>query len=250
MRCTLRTLLLLLLATTTLCAQRSRNLHTLSSDLSVRQLSPGVWLHTWWQEVEGWGRFTSNGLIVVSNGEALLIDTPVNDTMTAQLLDWIARDLHTPVRRAILTHAHSDRMGGIGELKRRGIVSYAQPRTIEWAAEQGWQRPDSALAVEQRVAVGNRTVLAWFPGPGHAPDNMVVWLERERLLYGGCLVKAEDAESIGYVGDAVVVQWPQTIRRVSARFSKAKTVIPGHGVIGGRRALRRTLELLKETAQP
>lgn len=235
---------LLLLAAISLHAQVDRRVHTVTPDIEVRELAKGVWLHTWWMETPGFGRFTCNGLIVVSGRESLLIDTPVNDSMTAQLLDWIADSLKAPVRRAVVTHAHDDRMGGINELKHRGIISYAQPETFELAAKQGWSQPDSALAVEQQVAVGSRSVLAWFPGGGHSPDNMVVWLERERILFGGCLVKSYDAGSIGNLSDAVVDQWPGTIHRVSKRFPKARVVIPGHGSVGGREALKRTLALL------
>ena len=34
----------------------------------------------------------------------------------------------------------------------------------------------------------------FYPGPGHAPDNVVVWVGRERLLFGGCLLKDEEAQ--------------------------------------------------------
>lgn len=238
--------MILLLCSQTLSAQEAAVSHNLSPELQVRPLSEGVWLHTWWTESPEWGRFSSNGLIVVSNGEALLIDTPGNDTLTEQLLRWAADSLGTPIRRAILTHAHDDRMGGIGALKRAGVISYSLPRTADWAERQKWPRPDSLLADEQTIRIGDRSVLTYFPGPGHTPDNLVVWLDREKILYGGCLVKPENSQTIGNLGDAVVEEWPQSIRRLIARFPAAVTVVPGHGKVGRTGALQRTLELLKD----
>jgi metallo-beta-lactamase class B len=213
-------------------------------EIELRRIADGVWVHTWWMEAPGWGRFSSNGLVVVSDDEALLIDTPVDDAMTERLLEMISDSTDATVRRAIVTHAHNDRMGGIGALKEAGVVCYALPYTADWGERQGWARPDSLLSTEQVISIGSRTVTTWFPGAGHSPDNLVVWLPDEKILHGGCLVKSEESQSIGNLGDAVVDEWPATIRKVQARFPDAAIVIPGHGSIGGIGALTRTLELL------
>jgi hypothetical protein len=51
----------------------------LSSDLSVEELVPGIWLHESWAEIEGFGRSPANGLVIAGQGEAAQIGTPWND---------------------------------------------------------------------------------------------------------------------------------------------------------------------------
>jgi metallo-beta-lactamase class B len=65
------------------------------------------------------------------------------------------------------------------------------------------------------------------------------------VLFGGCLVKSEESSDLGFVGDADLAHWPVAIEAVRARYPDAAIVVPGHGAPGTRRALERTLELLK-----
>lgn len=246
----LRTLVLLLAAHLLAMAGPARAQspdegYRLTPDLHVRPLGDGVWLHTWWMETPEYGRFSSNGMVVTSGREALLIDTPVDDALTERLLQWASDSLGAVVRRAVLTHAHNDRMGGIAALKRAGIVSYASPRTADRAEAQQWPGPDSLLADEQSLSVGNQSALIFFPGAGHTPDNIVVWLEPERLLFGGCFLKSEASQALGNLADADVTAWPASVRRLMSRFPGAEVVVPGHGAVGGFRTITHTLDLLE-----
>lgn len=83
---------------------------------------------------------------------------------------------------------------------------------------------------------------AFYPGPGHTSDNIV--LKFRRALFAGCLIKALDAPDLGFIGDADVASWPASVRRVAARYPKV-TVIPGHGQIDLEGAsYQHTLDLL------
>ena len=238
-------LLLVFLPQATL-AQTDQTVHQLADDLEVSRLSEGVWLHTTWRDLRGVGRFPSNGLIVVSDEKAMLIDTAWGDTLTEMLLHWIDAELGASVESAVLTHAHDDRMIGIGVLKQAGVTSYALPQTLEGAARQHWPLPDSVLAPTQRLSVGSRTVETFFPGPGHTPDNLAVWLPQEKLLFGGCMVRAAGARSMGNVADADVEEWPRSITNLLSRYDAVQIVVPSHGPVGDRGLLEHTLHLLKE----
>ena len=89
-------------------AQTAPAEHRLDDDLTVRPLSEGVYLHTSWRDFAGGVRFPSHGLIVVSDGQALLVDTAWGDTLTNILLQWIDTTLAVSVEGAVLTHAHDD----------------------------------------------------------------------------------------------------------------------------------------------
>lgn len=84
----------------------------------------------------------------------------------------------------------------------------------------------------------------FFPGPGHAPNNVVLWFPDQQILFGGCLIKSASADSLGFTGDADLRAWPEAVRRVAARYRPA-LVVPGHGPLAlGDAPLRHTLDLL------
>lgn len=226
-------------------AQSVHDTYRLSPDLEVRKLADGVWLHTSWKDMQEWGRVLSNGIIVVSEGEALLIDTAWGEEPTEQLIDWISTTLKAPVVRAVVTHSHDDKMGGIGVLKRAGVTTYAQRLTSELAAQRGMALPDSLFTTEQLIPVGDRYVEAYFPGAGHTPDNVVVWLPDAKLLHGGCMIKEATSQHLGNLSDAVVSEWPASIERLMSRYGEAQVVVPSHGPVGDKELLDHTLHLLE-----
>ncbi|MNY76298.1 Beta-lactamase type II precursor [compost metagenome] len=65
-------------------------------------------------------------------------------------------------------------------------------------------------------------------------------------MFGGCLIKEVEA-SKGYLGDANVKEWSQTVKKIKQRFPDAKIIIPGHGNIGGTELLDYTIKLFKDT---
>lgn len=217
---------------------------TISADVQVSELRPGVWIHTSWYTYPSGTRFPSNGLIVQEGDHLLLIDTAWGELLTEQLLNWIDATLRLPVTRAIVTHSHHDRIGGAAALERRGIPILAHPLTRRFAAEQGLPIPDTiaGLAVAGSAArIGAMEV--YYPGPAHAHDNLMVWLPETGILFGGCAVRSSSAASLGNVAHADVAGWPSAMERAERRYGTAELVVPGHGDVGGAELLRHTLSL-------
>jgi metallo-beta-lactamase class B len=73
----------------------------------------------------GWGRIGSNGLIYTINGEALLFDTPMTDSLTKQLVSWITYSLKVRIVGFVPNYWHDDCMGGLNYINSIGIPSYA-----------------------------------------------------------------------------------------------------------------------------
>jgi glyoxylase-like metal-dependent hydrolase (beta-lactamase superfamily II) len=61
----------------------------------------------------------------------------------------------------------------------------------------------------------------------------VAWLPNQRVLFGGCLVKSITTDDLGYVADAVLRDWPATLRRLRARYPAPAITVPGHGTLRG-----------------
>lgn len=221
-----------------------RDTFELHPGLRVVAIGPGIWVHTSSRRYSNGRIIPSNGLIIATRDGPVLIDTAWDDEQTSQVLAWIERQFGRPVRKALVTHAHDDRMGGMGALRRAGVRAAALTLTSERAATFGWQVPDTipALAIKAyRFAPG---VEVYYPGPGHTPDNVVVWVANARLVFGGCLIKDAAAKNLGFTGDADLAGWPQAVERVRAAYPEAIHVVPGHGAPGGTELFGRTVALL------
>jgi metallo-beta-lactamase class B len=213
---------------------------TLGPDLEVRELQPGVWLHV---SVER--GIPANGLIVRTPAGLVLVDTGWNDSQAERLMAWTEKDLHAPIARAIVTHSHVDRSGGMAALVRRKIPVGASDLTIAKVRAAGGPAGDVLLAAGPDASAKGPGFEVFYPGAGHTADNVVVWLPETRILFGGCFVKAETAEDLGNIADADLTAWPMSVAAVRGRYPSAATVVPGHGPVGGMAALDRTVELLR-----
>jgi metallo-beta-lactamase class B len=205
------------------------------------QLSPNVWVYTSTHLVDGLGYYPANGAIVVHGDEALLIDTGWNDADAQVILDAWDRLGKARITRALVTHFHRDRVGGIGALAKRGIPAFGNPLTIGLAIDAGLPAPKPLHEVEKRkVHFGG--VEVYYPGAGHTVDNIVAWIPRDGIIFGGCLVKSTTEPDLGNVTDGDISAYPKTLARVARTYPKARHVIPGHGTFRGD-ALAHTLAL-------
>ncbi|WP_261921641.1 MBL fold metallo-hydrolase, partial [Vibrio aestuarianus] len=88
-------------------------------------------------------------------------------------------------------------------------------------------------------------VEVYYPGAGHTDDNVVVWLPKENILVAGCLLRANEENNIGWIGDADTDKWAQSVRKVQNKFPNVKLVIPGHGEVGeGSGMITHTIEVI------
>lgn len=220
----------------------------LADDVRIEPLVPGIWRHVSVKVIPGYGPFASNGLIVDAGAGSLVIDTAYTDAQTAQLLDWAASKVG-PVRALIATHAHDDRMGGVGAARGRGIPVISHTRAADRAVEQGWPRPDETFADTLDLSRFGVQGQAYYPGPAHAPGNVVVWLPEPGVLFGGCMIRAQAHTRLGHLADADVPGWAAAAQKVLERFGGARSVVPGHGAPGGIELVRHTRELARRGAR-
>lgn len=220
----------------------------LGSDLEVSRLEEDLWLYRAGTELEPFGAVTSNGLIVGGSEGAWLIDTPWSDAQTAVLLDWIEARVG-PLSGLVATHFHEDRMGGIAEVHRRGIESWGHLSTARLGAAAGFEPPRRTFEAAQELSTGSEAFEVFYPGAGHTLDNTVVWFPERKLLFGGCLVKSAGSKGAGFVGDAVLEAWPESLEILEKRYPDALTVIPGHGRAGGLDLLAHTAGLVGKAAE-
>ena len=184
-----------------------------------------------------------------------MIDTPWDTAQTRQLIDWVGTNLKRRVILTIVTHSHEDRLAGTEILRQHGARVISTPLTAKLAKVQGSPVPDAVLSNDTTFTIGGTPIETYFPGAGHAPDNIVVWLPKQNLLFGGCFIKSVEASSLSNIADADINAWPNSIRRLHERYPKANLIIPGHqswntkassiALPFGHPALKRTMDLLE-----
>ncbi len=218
---------------------------TLGPDLEVHRLRPGYWVHVS-RDPQG---IPANGMLVRTRRGLLLVDTGWSESQTERLLAWGRKALGGRVREAIVTHFHNDRTGGLAALARHHVPVVALDLTADKLRQGGAAEvPGRVFTAAEGVRADPLGFEAFYPGAGHAPDNIVVWFPAARILFGGCLVKAEAAPDLGNVADADLARWPSAVDAVRARYPEAAIVIPGHGPVGTAQALAHTVDLLRARA--
>jgi len=216
----------------------------LSDDVYVAQLSPRLWVHSTVGVLDDGSKYAANGMLLEDGDGSILFDAGWNANEAVTLIDWAAKVLKHPVVKAYVTHSHNDRTGGMGALEQRGIPVYGTALTVELAAKARNPVPDHVMPVPTEPVSVAADAMILFPGAGHTRDNLVVYFPQEHSLYGGCFLKAGDAQGLGNTADSDVKAWPASVKKMQTEFPTESTTIPGHGSMDGD-AAGRTLELLK-----
>jgi len=198
--------------------------------------------------------FTSNAGFVITGEGVVVFDALGTPALGEAMIAAIASVTKEPVKLVIVSHYHADHVYGLQAFAARGIPI--------WANEKGrayLQSPASAERLAQRRAelapwVDDRTrVVAadrWLRfdaspeigfafgktkfrlievGGAHSPEDIMLWMEDERLLFSGDLYFTG---RIPYVGNADSKAWLLALDRI-VRL-EPRTVIPGHGAMSTR----------------
>lgn len=219
---------------------------TISDDLELTRITENSYIHISYLTISNSRRVPCNGLIYISGNEAFIIDTPVNDEITLDLINWLENNLNVNVSGVIVNHWHVDCMGGLNQIHKAGIKSYAHELTCEIAASKNLPVPEFGFKDSLIINSGDKEIVCKYFGAAHTIDNIVVWIPEEKILFGGCMVKALSANNPGNINDADMDSWPVTIDKVIKRYGNAQIVVPGHGNYGGTELLTYTLNLIRQ----
>lgn len=209
--------------------------------LKIQELNDGVYLHTSYQNVDGFGLVDANGLVVIVDNDAYIVDTPWSAQDTENLLDWIKARGFT-AKASVSTHFHEDRTAGIETLNAQAIPTYASTLTNTLLREAGKAQAKNVFEFDDFWLVKDQ-IEVFYPGAGHSQDNVVVWLPDQRLLFGGCLIRADETQSLGNLSDAVTSAWPESAENLQSKYGDARFVVPGHGKVGDISLLEHTRQL-------
>jgi glyoxylase-like metal-dependent hydrolase (beta-lactamase superfamily II) len=189
--------------------------------------------------------FISNAGFVVTPAGVVVIDALGSPQLARELLEEIAKITTQPVTHVIVTHYHADHIYGLQEFRKRGARILAHRGSLEyihsdtatsrlrasrvdlapWIDEQTeLVVPDQWVEGASELAVGGQRLLLQPVGPAHTPEDLVVFLPSERVLFAGDMVFRG---RIPFVGQADSRQWIAALDTLLKM--EPRVVVPGHG---------------------
>ncbi|KAF2334507.1 MAG: subclass B1 metallo-beta-lactamase [Flavobacterium nitrogenifigens] len=216
-----------------------------NSPLQISHLTGDFYVYRTFNDYKG-VKVSANAMYVVTKEGVVLFDAPWDKTQFQPLLDSIEAKHNKKVVMVFATHSHEDRAGGLDFYKQKGIRTYSGKLTDEILKKNNEGRAEFIIPDDATFTVGQYTFEVYYPGKGHAPDNIVVWFGKEKILYGGCFIKSAEAKDLGNLGDADVKEWERSIKKVQSKFKYPKYVIPGHDDGTTSESINHTLKLVQD----
>lgn len=228
----------------------------------ARQVSPSSWY------VEGTSalgskanqNFISNAAFVVTPAGVVVIDALGSPELARRLVAQIAQITPKPITHVIVTHYHADHIYGLQTFKdmgarviaHRAALQYLNSETARlrlqvsreelapWVdANTRLVEADDWLDKSQVVTVGGVRFEINPVGPAHTPEDLVVYLPSEKVLFAGDLVFRS---RIPYVGQADSRHWITALDSL-LKFD-TKVIVPGHGALSSE--ARKDMQLTRD----
>jgi glyoxylase-like metal-dependent hydrolase (beta-lactamase superfamily II) len=189
--------------------------------------------------------FISNAGFVVTPKGVVVVDALGSPILAKKLIQEIARITPQKVVAVIVTHYHADHIYGLQEFKKIGAKIYAQGEGRNYLSSDTakqrliasridfapWVNANTQLVaadvwIDQRTKlnIGGIEFLVSRVGPAHAPEDLMVYIPSEKVLFAGDLVFRG---RIPFVGNADSKGWLVALDEIEKL--KPKIIIPGHG---------------------
>ena len=222
-----------------------KNVQSQGNGLVITPLKGDFYIYTTYHDYGG-KPFPSNSMYLVTDKGVVLFDTPWDSTQFQPLMDSIQARHGRKVTLCIATHFHADRTAGLEFYAKKGVMTYTSRLTDDFSITRNEKRATNLFSGDTSFIWGQYSFQTYYPGHGHSRDNIVIWFEKERILYGGCFVKSVENDNMGNIADANIPEWKKAVKNVMRKYPSAEFVIPGHFGWGSRDALKHTLKLIEK----
>ena len=71
-------------------------------------------------------------------------------------------------------------------------------------------------------------------------------MTKEKILYGGCLIKGADDKDLGFLGDGNAKEYESTLKKVQKKCQNPKFIIIAHSDWKNTNSLKHSLMMAKE----
>jgi glyoxylase-like metal-dependent hydrolase (beta-lactamase superfamily II) len=237
----------LAMALAALAAARPAPARAADPVLEPVQLAPRIWMVQGEAGVASAANrgFNSNAAFVVTRGGVVVVDALGTPALGRSLVRAIGKVTDQPIRRVVLTHYHADHVYGLAALKAAGAQVWAnQDGRAYLASEEAGRRleqrrrelapwfdagtrlvpADRWLAGDASFELGGTRFELVHLGPAHSPEDLMVVLPDEGVVFSGDVIFAG---RIPFVGEADSKRWLAAIDRLLERHPKL--LVSGHG---------------------
>jgi glyoxylase-like metal-dependent hydrolase (beta-lactamase superfamily II) len=205
-----------------------KRLHELGNGIFAYTQLPGSW---------GW----SNAGLITDGDQSLLVDTLFDKKLTAEMLESMRRASPAAARigTVVNTHGNGDHCYG------NALVADAAPMATSLFADFDFTNndvvlPNRTFERELTLMVGDKRVELIEVGPAHTLGDAIVWVPEDRTVFTGDIL-FKDAHPVIWEGP--VSNWVAACERLLDM--DIETVVPGHGPLTDKSALRETLRYLE-----
>ena len=192
--------------------------------------------------------FNSNAAFVVTRDGVVLFDalgSPALGKRLAGIIDKVSGG--KPVRHVVVSHYHADHVYGLQAFAGPGVTIHAHQLVADYLASAAPQDrlaerreslapwvnqltrivpPTHLVGKEHAFEFGGMTFRLLHAGPAHSPEDLMMMVEPEGVLFVGDLMFTG---RIPFVGDADVSAWIDALDRVL--LLKPRVVVGGHGPV-------------------
>jgi metallo-beta-lactamase class B len=212
--------------------------------LKITPLTGDFYIYTTYNTYKE-SRTPAHGMYLVTTDGVVMFDTPWDTTQFQPLLDSIQVKHNKSVIMCFATHWHGDKTAGLEYYRQQGIRTYTTALTDELSKKNNMKRAEFLMTRDTTFHVAQYTFEIYYPGQGHTIDNIVVWFEKERILYGGCLIKGASDRTLGYLGDANTLAYATTLENVQQKCKKPEHIIVAHSDWTNTNSLKHSIKLAK-----
>lgn len=189
--------------------------------------------------------FISNAGFVVTPAGVVVVDSLGSPILAQKLIAEIKKITSQKVVALIVSHYHADHIYGLQEFKKIGTKIYAQGEGRNYLASETakqrliasridftpWVNANTRLVAadewidqKSKLTIGGVDFFISRVGPAHAPEDLMVYVPSEKVLFAGDLVFRG---RIPFVGNADSRGWLVALDEIEKL--NPNIVIPGHG---------------------